>query len=150
MPEAAGAADNASAAPLERKRVQFGKYSAVGLIAFAIDYAVLIWLKSFLGWPAWGAAAVAFAVSTVFSFIGQKTFTFQSPVGRRKAAVRYGVLLAVNMAFTSAVVELFDAWGLYLAGKVIATALTTLWTFPLMRHWVYPRKTHTPASGPPA
>ena len=46
---------------------------------------------------------------------------------------RYGILLVFNMALTAGIVELFDRYlDLYLVGKIVSTALTTLWNFPIM------------------
>lgn len=116
------------------------KYLLVGGSAFVLDFGLLFILKSGLGAPAWLAAIVAFAVSTVWSFYLQRRYTFGDDLHVGHSAFRYGVLLATNMLITAGIVEGFDrVLDLYLVGKVVSTALTTLWNFPVMKFWVYPK-----------
>lgn len=120
---------------------QMFKYLVVGGSAFVIDFGLLAVLKSGLGLPAWFSAAVAFSVSTLYSFLLQRRVTFSADLHVGHSAVRYGILLAVNMLLTAGIVEAFDRYlDLYLLGKVVSTALTTLWNFPIMKYWVYPRQ----------
>lgn len=122
---------------------QMVKYLMVGGSAFVLDFGLLWLLKSGLGAPAWLAAVVAFAVSTAWSFFLQRRYTFSGDMHVGHSAVRYGILLAVNMVLTAGIVELFDrVFDLYLVGKVVSTALTTLWNFPIMKYWVYPQSSH--------
>ena len=117
------------------------KYLFFGGTAFALDLTVLFILKSLLGMPAWFSAACAFAVSTVFAFFTQMRYTFKSNASRRGAMFRYGVLLAANMVFTAAAVDRFDSWwDAYVQGKIFSTAITTLWNYFIMKHWVFPRR----------
>nr|WP_300145575.1 GtrA family protein [Propionicimonas sp.] len=129
---------------------QMIRYLLVGGSAFVLDFGLLALLRSGLGVPAWLAAAVAFAVSTLFSFLLQRRFTFSADLHVGNSAIRYGFLLATNMVLTSLIVEGFDRYlDSYLVGKIISTALTTLWNFPIMKFWVYPRRTvsETAAAG---
>lgn len=122
---------------------QMVKYLLVGGSAFVLDFGLLWLLKSGLGAPAWLAAVVAFAVATAWSFFLQRRYTFSADIHVGHSAVRYGILLAVNMVLTAGIVELFDRFlDLYLVGKVVSTALTTLWNFPIMKYWVYPQTSH--------
>lgn len=119
---------------------QIFKYLLVGGSAFVLDFGLLALLKSGLGAPAWFAAIVAFAVSTAWSFYLQRRFTFSADLHVGQSAVRYGILLVTNMLLTAGIVELFDRlFDLYLVGKVVSTGLMTLWNFPIMKYWVYPR-----------
>ncbi|NLA29305.1 MAG: GtrA family protein [Propionibacterium sp.] len=119
---------------------QMVRYLLVGGSAFVIDFGSLALLKSGFGVPAWLSAAIAFALSTLYSFLLQRKFTFSADLRMGNSAIRYGILLAVNMALTSVIVEGFDRFfGLYLLGKIVSTALTTIWNFPIMKYWVYPR-----------
>ncbi len=119
---------------------QMVRYLLVGGSAFVIDFGSLALLKSGLGVPAWLSAAIAFALSTLYSFLLQRKFTFSADLHVGNSAVRYGILLAANMVLTAVIVEGFDRHlDLYLVGKVVSTALTTVWNFPIMKLWVYPR-----------
>lgn len=48
---------------------QMVRYLLVGGSAFVIDFGSLALLKSGLGVPAWLSAAIAFALSTIYSFM---------------------------------------------------------------------------------
>lgn len=116
------------------------KYLTVGGSAFVVDFGLLALLKSGFGAPAWLAAIVAFAVSTAWSFFLQRRYTFSEDLHLGHSALRYGILLGVNMVLTAGIVEMFDqVFDLYMVGKVVSTALTTLWNFPLMKYWIYPK-----------
>ena len=124
------------------------KYLAVGGSAFVLDFGLLWLLKSGLALPAWFSAIVAFAVSTAWSFFLQRRYTFSDDIHVGHSAVRYGILLVFNMALTAGIVELFDRYlDLYLVGKIVSTALTTLWNFPIMKLWVYPKASDPTTSG---
>lgn len=126
---------------------QVFKYLLVGGSAFALDFGLLALLKSGVGLPAWLAAALAFALSTAWSFFLQRKVTFSADMNVGNSAARYGILLVANMLLTAGIVEVFDRLlEMYLVGKVVATALTTAWNFPIMKYWVYPqREPSTPA-----
>lgn len=114
------------------------RYLLTGGAAFALDFGLLALLKSVCGVAAWLAAGLAFIISTVFAFLGQKYFTYGSHAPTGKSLLRYLILLGVNTVFTALVVQGFDTWlDLYLGGKIVATAITTLWNYPIMGHWVY-------------
>ena len=83
-------------------------YLLVGGSAFVLDFGLLFILKSGLGAPAWFAAIMAFAVSTVWSFYLQRRYTFSGDLHVGHSAFRYGVLLATNMVITAGIVEGFD------------------------------------------
>lgn len=115
-------------------------YLIVGGSAFVVDFGLLALLKSGFGTPAWLAATIAFAVSTAWSFFLQRRVTFSGDLHLGHSALRYGILLAVNLVLTAGIVELFDqVFNLYLVGKIVSTALTTLWNYPIMKYWVYPQ-----------
>lgn len=118
---------------------QMIRYVMVGGSAFVLDFGTLWALKSGVGLPAWLAAACAYILSTLYSFMLQRKFTFSADLGVGNSAVRYGILLLVNLVLTSAIVEGFDYFlDLYLVGKIVSTAAMTMWNFPIMKYWVYP------------
>ena len=134
---------------------QLVRYVLVGGSAFVLDFGTLWALKSGAGLPAWLAAACAYTLSTLDSFLLQRKFTFSADLGMGNSAVRYGILLLVNLVLTSAIVEGFDYFfDLYLVGKIVSTAAMTMWNFPIMKYWVYPRSKATASpdavSEPPA
>ncbi|BEH02122.1 hypothetical protein brsh051_14030 [Brooklawnia propionicigenes] len=119
---------------------QVVRYGLVGGSAFLLDFGMLWALRSGLGLPAWLAAAFSYIVATLYSFTLQRKFTFSADLNVGNSALRYGILLVVNMVLTSAIVEAFDYFlDLYLVGKVVSTVAMTMWNFPIMKFWVYPQ-----------
>lgn len=120
---------------------QIIKYLALGFLAFVVDFGLLWFCKSIVGMHAWIAATIAFIVSTVVSFLTQRSITFKSTSRMTRAMIRYGILLFFNMVFTAVVVQAFDSWwDLYLVGKVVTTVVTAVWNYPAMKLWVYADK----------
>lgn len=114
------------------------KYMFFGGTAFAMDFALLWLFVSYFSLAPWFGAILAFVFATTYAFYTQKNYTFQSRALTQYALIRYLILWAANVTFTSVVVELFHhLFDLYLVGKVVTVVLTTLWNFPIMGRWVY-------------
>jgi putative flippase GtrA len=74
---------------------QMARFGVVGL-GCAVLYASLAWsLTVMAGFPAVAASVLAYAISGVFSYLGQKLFTFRSDAPHAQAAPRF---LAVFLA----------------------------------------------------
>lgn len=116
------------------------KYLFFGGSAFVIDFGTLYFFKSIVGLSAWSSAIIAFAISTVYAYFTQMRFTFSHRMTSIAPIIKYVLLLGFNMGFTAFAVQIFETnWGLYLIGKVFATACVTLWNFPLMKYAIFPK-----------
>lgn len=119
-------------------------YAFFGGTAFALDFALLWLLYELLRVSAWLSALLSFTASTLYAFLTQQRVTFKSHGSNVGDILRYAILLGFNALFTTLLVYVFQAlWGLYLIGKIVATALTTTWNFFLMKYWVFPTRTPT-------
>jgi putative flippase GtrA len=122
------------------------RYLAAGFLAFLVDFGLLALLRLVLEWPTAIAAGVAFLVSFAFTYTIQRTLGFVSRAPHGRALVRYTILVAVNTVATAVIVASLDqtaaGWGI---GKVVATALTTIWNYFAYRWWVFAEGT-TPTS----
>ncbi|MDO5747417.1 MAG: GtrA family protein [Actinomycetaceae bacterium] len=113
-------------------------YLFFGGTAFLLDFALLWFFVSIVDMPVWLGAALAFTAGALYSFLGQKILTFESSSAPGRELIRYIILLCGNLIFTVLVVAFFDsAFNQYPVGKIVTTALTTVWNYPLMRWWVY-------------
>ena len=131
-----------SAAPLARIRsVVFGpagKYLVVGVLSFAIDFALLVALHEVFGVALWLATPVAFLVSLGANYLLQRYFTFSGTPTRGTSFVKYILLVAVNTVAASLIVSGFEAVGSsYVIGKVVSTAAMTVWNFFAYKYWVF-------------
>lgn len=114
------------------------KYIFTGGMAFVLDFGLLYLFVSIFRLPAGPSAAAAVIIATLFSYLTQKYFTFKQRKQVASSALKYLILLVGNTLVTALVVQIFQSFlGLYLVGKIIVTAMITLWNYPLMKRWVY-------------
>lgn len=116
------------------------RFLLVGGLSFALDLGLLALLHEVFAVALWIATPIAFGVSLVFNFLFQRIFTFRASNRGSISAVKYILLVLVNIIVSDLVVQGFDALGWsYVIGKITATALTTVWNYFLYRHWIFQR-----------
>lgn len=126
--------------PLAMSRLNHSavRFLIVGGIAFVLDFSLLALLHGELHWPLWLSTGIAFIIGFAFSYTAQRIFSFNSLAPHGPALVRYTVLVGFNALATIGIVALINTsafgWG---GGKVIATAVTTLWNYFAYRYWVF-------------
>ena len=78
---------------------QFMKFGVVGVIAFAIDYGVLMLLSQLLGMDPVVAAAISFTVSVVFNYLASMkyVFTHREGMSRRREFVTFVILSVIGL-----------------------------------------------------
>lgn len=114
------------------------RFLLVGGLSYALDLGLLVVLYEFFGVELWLATPVAFLVSLVFNFLLQRIFTFRATNKRGFSALKYILLVILNIFVSDLIVTGFDAFGWsYMAGKTTATVLTTVWNYFLYRHWIF-------------
>jgi putative flippase GtrA len=114
------------------------RFLIIGGLSFALDLGLLVLLHEALGVELWIATPVAFVVSLVFNFLLQRIFTFQATNHRGISALKYVLLVFVNILVSDLIVTGFDALGWsYVVGKTTSTVLTTVWNYFLYRHWIF-------------
>ena len=117
---------------------RFVRYSAVGAVATAVHYLVLMLGVEAAGLPAYLASGVGAVVGAQVAFIGNRRYTFAHRGAIRESWVRFqgtAVLGAlVGMALVGAGVR---AGVHYLLAQAIATALTLALTFAINRVWSF-------------
>lgn len=114
------------------------RYLAAGGLAFLFDLGLLAFLKNILDWPLWLATSTAFLASFAFTYSIQRFLAFNTGSPHGVALLKYAVLVAFNTIATVGIVALIDMTPLgWVAGKVIATAATTLWNYFAYRYWVF-------------
>lgn len=124
------------------------RFLLVGGLSFALDLGLLVLLHEVFGVALWVATPIAFVVSLVFNFLLQRMFTFRATNKGSISAVKYMLLVILNITVSDLVVTGFDALGWsYIIGKTTATILTTVWNYFLYRHWIFLR---TPQDKNPA
>lgn len=114
------------------------RYLVAGGLAFLVDIGMLAVFHQVLGWPTWLAAGSSFVLSFAFTYTIQRYFTFESRAPHGRTLLKYTILVIFNTLATAAIVALIDltpaGWAV---GKVVATALTTIWNYFAYRYWVF-------------
>lgn len=114
------------------------RYLVTGGFCFLIDIA-LLWLgHDVVGLPLAVATAIAFLLSFVVTYTLQRVVAFSADSGVAPSVVRYTILVIVNTAATTFIVWAVDALGApWLAGKILAVIVTTVWNYFIYRYWVF-------------
>lgn len=114
------------------------RYAAVGALATAVHYAVLVAGVEVLGWPAPAAAAFGAAVGAQVAFAGNRRLTFGHRGPMLPAWWRFQATALLGAGISAALVGLGARAGLhYLAAQAIATGLVLLLTFAINRRWSF-------------
>ena len=118
---------------MEKLIAQFMKFGVVGVIAFVIDYGLMVALTELVGVNYLISATISFTVSVVFNYLASMryVFTHKQGLSRRREFVIFVVLSVIGLAINNlcmwAGVELLGVH--YLIVKIFATAVVMVWNF---------------------
>ncbi len=119
------------------RHTRFFRYLAVGVVATAAHYALLVALVEVAGWSApWAAAAGAW-VGAQLAFVGNARLTFGAPV-TAAGWLRFQIVAALGAALSYAIVRagVHLGWH-YLVAQAVATAVTVVITYEANRRWSF-------------
>lgn len=112
---------------------QIMKFGVVGVIAFIIDFGVLVFLTEVFHLNPVVSATISFIVSVVFNYAASMKYVFAHKEGlsRKREFVIFVVLSAVGLGINDALMWLgFDVFSIdYRLVKIIATAVVMVWNF---------------------
>jgi putative flippase GtrA len=112
---------------------QFMKFGVVGVIAFAIDFGLLVLLTEVFGVNYLVSATISFVVSVIFNYVASMryVFTHKEDMSRRKEFVIFVVLSAIGLVINDvcmwAGVTLLAIN--YMVTKIFATVVVAVWNF---------------------
>lgn len=119
---------------------QFVKFGLVGVIAFVIDYGIMVALVELLQMNPVVASAISFTVSVVFNYYASMryVFTHREDMSRTKEFIIFIILsvigLGINTALMYVGVDLLVIS--YLLVKLFATAVVLVWNFVSRKIWL--------------
>lgn len=122
---------------------QFLKFGVVGVIAFFIDYGVVMLLSVGIGLDPVVSAAISFTVSVVFNYVASMRFVFthREDLSKRREFVIFVILSVIGLLINEAIMYV----GIQALGKsalaititkVIATAVVMVWNFLSRKKWL--------------
>ena len=120
------------------------RFSFVGVVATVVYVVVANGLIAASLMSAAWASVVAYLAGMIFSFLGQSQFTFRSGTVTSGQIVRYAVLSGGGMTLSYAVIVVLRH-GAGVTGPpatVIAAAIIALFSFFVMRAWVFKPSSH--------
>ncbi|MGH7106895.1 MAG: GtrA family protein [Acetobacteraceae bacterium] len=114
------------------------RFAAVGGVATAIQYAVLVLLVRAFGMAPTPASSIGFVLSAGVNYLLNYRFTFQSDRPHRPAAAKFAVLAATGLLLNAIIMRLMVGAGVhYLIAQVCATAVVFLWNFIGNSLWTF-------------
>ena len=122
---------------------QFLKFGIVGVIAFCIDYGVLMLLSQVFGVDPVLSAAISFCVSVIFNYLASMKYVFErrDDMSRQREFVIFIALSVVGLVIN----EIIMAAGTAALGsgafavtfiKLVATAVVMVWNFLSRKKWL--------------
>lgn len=122
---------------------QFLKFGVVGVIAFLIDYGVLMLLSQVFHVNAVVAATISFTVSVIFNYLASMRFVFthREDLSKQKEFVIFVVLSVIGLIINDIIIALGTAWlgesALVVTGtKLVATFVVMIWNFLSRKKWL--------------
>ncbi len=112
---------------------QFMKFGVVGVIAFIIDYGVMIFLTEVFGVPYLISTTVSFVVSVIFNYFASMRYVFErrDDMSRKREFVIFVVLsvcgLGINDLFMWLMVDFLFID--YRISKIAVTFIVAVWNF---------------------
>ena len=105
---------------------QFMKFGIVGVIAFLIDYGLMVALTEFFGVPYLISNTISFTVSVVFNYVASMRYVFE-----RREFIIFVVLSIIGLILNDLFMWLFvSVWFIdYRIAKIIVTVLVAIWNF---------------------
>lgn len=128
---------------MEKLIQQILKFGVVGIIAFCIDYGVLMLLNVGFGMDPVIAAGISFCVSVVFNYLASMryVFTHREDMSRTREFIIFIVLSAIGLVINelcmkAGVVVLGDTPLMVTITKLFATAVVMVWNFVSRKKWL--------------
>ena len=112
---------------------QIVKFGIVGVIAFAVDFGVLVFLTEVFHLDPVVSATISFIVSVVFNYVASMRYVFSHREGmsRRREFIIFVVLSAAGLAINDGLMWAGTAFTPidYRFIKIFATAVVMVWNF---------------------
>ena len=112
----------------------FIRYTAVGAVATAAHYLLLVLCVEYGGWPAFAASGLGAVLGAQVAYAGNRWFTFAHRGNVGTSWLRFQATALLGMALVALGVRL----GIhYLIAQAAATLASLVLTFAVNRYWTF-------------
>lgn len=112
---------------------QIMKFGVVGVIAFVIDYGLMVLLTEVFGVNYLISATISFTVSVIFNYLASMryVFTHKEGMSRRREFIIFVVLSVIGLGINDLLMWVGTGlFGIsYLITKLVATFIVMVWNF---------------------
>ena len=117
---------------------RFIRYSAVGVLATAAHYLVLIACVELAHWPAYLGSGIGAVVGAQVAYAGNRWFTFAHAGAIAASWPRFQITAVIGALLGMAIVAAGVRLGVhYLIAQVVATLASLVLTFLINRRWTF-------------
>ena len=117
---------------------RFVRFAAVGAIATAIQYGLLILFVRAFGMAPTPASSIGFALSAAVNYLLNYRFTFHSDRPHGPAAAKFGLLAGTGLLINAAIMCVLIVAGVhYLIAQLCATGVVLFWNFMGNTVWTF-------------
>lgn len=118
--------------------IRFVRFTAVGGVATAIQYALLVLLVRGLRMAPTPASSIGFALSSFVNYLLNYRFTFHSDRPHAPAAAKFALLAGMGLLINAAIMHVMIRAGVhYLIAQVCATGVVLFWNFIGNSLWTF-------------
>lgn len=112
---------------------QFMKFGVVGVIAFVIDYGLMIFFTEVFGIPYLISATISFCVSVIFNYVASMRYVFKrkDDMSRRREFIIFVILSVIGLGLNDLFMWLLVDFAAidYRISKIVVTFLVAVWNF---------------------
>lgn len=125
---------------LKGKRVaEVVRFGISGIATELVYFAILWGLSVCWDVPLWWQATLAYAISIVFNYFMQRSFTFRSTKAHTHSTPRFLGVHAVGMALNSATLGIMVDWARlpFWLSQGVAIGLVAVWSYYGQKRWAF-------------
>lgn len=113
--------------------VQFMKFGIVGVLAFIIDYGLMILLTEAFGVPYLASTTISFIVSVIFNYVASMRYVFKrkDDMSRRREFIIFVALSVIGLVINDVFMWLMtdQLFIDYRFSKIVVTFIVAVWNF---------------------
>ena len=117
---------------------EFLRFAAVGVVATAIHYSILIFLVERMRAPLIPSTSTGFVAGAIVSFVLNRVITFRHQPSFARGLTKFVLIGFIGLGFNALIVAGLTQIRLpYILAQMIATGLVLVWNFTVARALIF-------------